>query len=434
MKPRAGLFLVLLAALSVRFILPAARPMHADEAILADITSSLRQTGAWQYDASDYHGLMLPALGASGPSVQSEGSLRMAPAIAGTALALFITATVGVPAGLLVALSPAMVYWSRFFIPEMLLALFSALWLYTLRSRDLAAWKAAGILAAAMLATKETAILSFAAAAAAWLVTKTPAPPLKSFLLMCGLAAFLGLAVFTSGFRDWTQLALLPQSLLNRAANPGHAHPSWWYFSVLRWELFAIPLAALVWKRDRFLSAYTLVLALLYCLIPYKTPWCAIQFWWPVLALAGQTAKWAYPLATVFAGVTLFTSLLHPASPSNPYAYAQTLPEALQIPDRLVSLSGGRHTIQFFSTQNLWPLPWYLHKVKDQQWRRDVDFNTTPAPIIVVTPELETKLAEWLYERRPPGQRDLYANVFPKPIYLRPGVEVRVYCTAGMMR
>lgn len=425
MKSRAGLLLVLLAALSVRFILPAARPMHADEAILADITAALRDAHSYRYVAADFHGPALPLLGTIFPAV---------PAIAGATLALFITATLGVPAGLLIALSPAMVYWSRFYIPEMLLALFSALWLYTLRGRGLALWKAAGVLGAAMLATKETAILAFIAAAAAWLLTKTPPPPRKPFMLMCGLAAFLGLAAFTSGFRDWTQLTLLPQSLLNRAANPGHAHPVWWYFSVLRWELLAIPLAALAWRKDRFLAAYALSLALIYCLIPYKTPWCAVQFWWPVLALAGQTAKWTYPLAAIFGVVSVFTSILHPAAPSNPYAYAQTLPEALAIPERIAALAAGRHSVQFFSTQNLWPLPWYLRNVKNQQWRRDVDFTATPAPIIVVTPELEPKLAEWLYERRPPGQRDLYVNVFPKPVFLRPGVEVRVYCLAAMIR
>jgi predicted membrane-bound mannosyltransferase len=425
MKPSAGLLLVLLAALAIRVVLPTARPMHADEAILADITDTLRVSHSYRYNAADYHGPALPFFGAILPAV---------PAIAGATLALFITATLGVPAGLLIALSPAMVYWSRFYIPEMLLALFSALWIYTLRSRELALWRAAGILAAAMLATKETAILAFIAAAAAWVLTRTPPPPRKPFLLLCSLAAFLGLAAFTSGFRDWTQLALLPQSLLNRAGSPGHAHPFWWYFSVLRWELLAIPLAALAWRKDRFLAAYALSLALLYCLIPYKTPWCAVQFWWPVLALAGQTAKWPYPLAAIFGVVSIFTSLLYPASPSNPYAYAQTLPEALAIPERITALAAGRHKVQFFSTQNLWPLPHYLRGVKDQEWSRDVDFNSTPAPIVVVTPELEPKLTEWLYERRPPGERSLYMRVFEKPVFLRPGVEVRVYCAAGVMR
>lgn len=434
MKPHAGLFLVLLAAVSLRLILPAARPMHADEAILADITAAFKQTGTWQYNASDYHGLMLPALGASGPAQQSEASLRMVPAAAGAALALFVAATAGLPSGLLIALAPSMAYWSRFYIPEMLLALLSALWLHTLRSRGLAAWKFAGILAAAMLATKETAILAFAAAAAAWLLTKTPAPPLKPFLLMCSLAAFFSTAVFTSGFRDWTQLALLPQALLSRAGGSSHDHPIWWYFSVLRWELLAVPLAALAWKKDRFLSSYALSLALFYCLIPYKTPWCSVQFWWPILALAGQAAKWPYALAAVFAGVSVVTSILHPAASSNPYVYAQTLPEALLVPKRIESLAAGQHAVQFYSTQNLWPLPWYLRNVKDQQWRRDVDFNATPAPIIVVTPELEPKLTEWLYERRPPGERGLYLRVFENPISLRPGVELRVYCAAGMMR
>lgn len=430
MNPTRAILITLLAAALVRLAALDLRPMHADEAIVAEITTALRQTGSWKYHAADYHGIVLPALAACVPFELTERTIRLVPALAGVGLAVFVAAaTRSLPAGLLVALSPAMVYWSRFSIPEMILALLSAGWLAVVRSEDLRSWPYAGVLAGAMLATKETAVLAFIAATAAWKISKLPAPGFRKVLMMSALAAAIALAVLTSGFRQWDQLALMPAAAMTRAAGAGHQHPPWWHFSVLRWELLAIPLAALCWKRDRFLSAYSVTLALLYCAIPYKTPWCAVQFWWPVLALAGSRLKPAYALAGIFAAVTLFTSFIHPASPANSYVYAQTLPEALQIPRRIHALGGENTTVQFFSTQNLWPLPWYLRNVRQQQWRREIDFNATPAPLIAVTPELEPGLTEWLYEKQPPGERELYMNVFQKPVFLRPGVEVRLYCS-----
>jgi hypothetical protein len=429
MNQRAGALLVLLAGTLARWTAIDVRPMHADEGILADITATLRDERRFSYTASDYHGPVLPALGALMPGRISETSLRSVTALAGVVLALVITHAFGVPAGMLVAGSPALVYWSRFYIPELVLALLSALWLLTiLRASAARDWAVAGLLAAAMIATKETAVLAFVAAAAAWILSTRPAPQPRHLAVMSAVAAVLATCVITGGFQQWREVMRLPQALLARAAGSGHEHPAWWYFSVLRWELLAIPLAALSWRRDRFLASYTLALALLYCAIPYKTPWCAVQFWWPVLALAGYRPKPAYALAAATGVIAVFTSFLHPASPANPYAYSQTLPEALQVPRQLARLGGNSTPVQFFTQMNLWPLPWYLRSMTRQQWRRDVDFNAKPAPLIVVTPELEPKLTEWLYERQLPGDRELYMRVFDRPVCLRPGVEVRLYC------
>ncbi len=434
MSPRTGAALVLFTSILARCIALDARPMHADEAILADITATLRHHLTWTYTAADYHGPLLPALGAIVAFDISEITLRSVTAAAGVVLALAATHFYGLPAGLLIAASPALVYWSRFYIPETLLALLTVLWIFAIvQAKTTRQWAVAGILAALMLATKETAILAFVSAAAAWALSKRPSPGWRNLALMSAIAATLAATILSGGFRHWHELALLPSALLTRAAGAGHEHPFWWYFSVLRLELLAIPLAAFSWKRDRFLAAYTLTLAILYSLIPYKTPWCAVQFWWPVLVLAAAKPKPAYALSAVFAMVTVFTSFLNPASPSNPYAYAQTLPEALQIPARIASIANQGTPIQFFSKQNLWPLPWYLRGMSQQQWRRDVDLTAKPAPLILVTPELEQKLTEWLYEKQPPGERELYMNVFPAPVYLRPGLEVRLYCAKSSL-
>jgi len=61
MNSRTGAAFVLFISLLVRWIALDLRPMHADEAILADMTSTLRLRHSWAYKAADYHGPILPA-------------------------------------------------------------------------------------------------------------------------------------------------------------------------------------------------------------------------------------------------------------------------------------------------------------------------------------------------------------------------------------
>ena len=48
--------LLLVVAAGLRLPRLADRPMHADEAILADKFGTLLETGRWRYDPGDYHG------------------------------------------------------------------------------------------------------------------------------------------------------------------------------------------------------------------------------------------------------------------------------------------------------------------------------------------------------------------------------------------
>jgi hypothetical protein len=423
----------LAVAACLRLVSLERRPMHADEAVLADLTGTLFEQGRWNFQAHDFHGPVLPAAGAAVERAAgarsyaqfSERALRFAPTVAGAALA----AVAGGWGGVLIAVSPAMVYWSRYYIPEMFLALWSALFLAALaRGR----WLAAGLCAGLMFATKETAVLAWLAAAAGWIAARRDRPSVRQFLQMCAAAAVVSLALLTSGFRHWDQLPSLPAALLSRAGGGGHDHPFGWHFFVLRWELLLLPAAALGWKRNPFLAAYAVALALLYSLIPYKTPWCSAQFWWPVLALAGNGRRAALGCTLPLAAGAVWTSFIQPVS--NPYAYAQTLEEARQIPERIRALLPTGEPVQFFSTLNLWPLPWELRTLPNQQWRRAVDFGAAPAPLVVLTPEMEDRAAEWLYERRPPGERELYLRVFAQPVCLRDGVEVRLYARGSLLR
>src|SRR5262245_9706296 len=104
--------------------------MHADEAILADKFGDLLSRGTYRYDPHDYHGPVLPYLtlvpahliGRTTYSVLRESTLRIVPAAAGILLALsplLLAPAIGAPAALwaaaMLAVSPAMVFYGRYY-------------------------------------------------------------------------------------------------------------------------------------------------------------------------------------------------------------------------------------------------------------------------------------------------------------------------------
>src|SRR5580693_1934443 len=180
---------LLLAAAALRVPLLDRRPMHADEAILADKFGALLATGAYPYNPREYHGPVLAYLawiaahlaGRTTYAALTETTLRIAPAIAGILVAispLLLAPEIGAPAAFaaaaIIAVSPVMVYYSRDFIPEMPLALWTALLLAALMRRSAGSWVMAGAAAALMCATKETAVLALGSAGIAYAAAFRP--------------------------------------------------------------------------------------------------------------------------------------------------------------------------------------------------------------------------------------------------------------------
>jgi hypothetical protein len=114
--------------------------MHHDEANQALKFGVLLETGEYRYDSSDHHGptlyyLTLPSAWIRGQATLAsldERTLRIVPAVFGAGLMLLLLPLAGgfgrpavAAAALLVALSPALVYYSRFYIQETLLAFFA---------------------------------------------------------------------------------------------------------------------------------------------------------------------------------------------------------------------------------------------------------------------------------------------------------------------
>ena len=101
------------------------------------------------------------------------------------------------------------------------------------------------------------------------------------------------------------------------------------------------------------LSYYAIFIAAIYSLIPYKTPWLALNLWLPLALFAAKAIEslwcWAAKLLSRRAAVPAFCILavlagvliahdtrqrvfLHPADETNPYAYAQTSDDILGLP------------------------------------------------------------------------------------------------------
>jgi len=128
------------AALAIRLPRLGARPMHGDEANQAVKTGILWDTGVYEYDPDQHHGpslywLTLPALWLSGAedfAHSSEFMYRIVPVAFGAGLIVLLLLVADglgrgpvIIAGILTAISPAMVFYSRYYVQEMLLVFFT---------------------------------------------------------------------------------------------------------------------------------------------------------------------------------------------------------------------------------------------------------------------------------------------------------------------
>lgn len=443
-----------------------ARPMHADEAVLADKTGTLLETGAYRYDPHGYHGPLLHYLAA--PAAQASGirthaaldeiTLRLVPALAGLLLILapllFWEALGPIAAGaasLLLAVSPAMVYYSRYYIPETPLALLlftmvGCVW-RALETGRLRWVLASGLAAGLAFAAKETAVLGFAALAIALL------PQGRRLRWdhwgLSALAAFAVSAALLTSFGSNPQaLRDAPVAYFSFAIRqPGHVHPWFFYLRLLLESEAPLLLLAAAGSAGapRGPVMYATVLLAGYSVLPYKTPWCLLSFWSVLLVAAGVALANLLrrgilgKLASLFivaglAGQAWRLSVRLPADPANPLAYSATTSDVLAIPRAIEALSppGRSVAVQVFSRQNVWPLPWYLRAFPGVRYARAAPADLAIAPVILCTPELEAELAHRLYEVPPPGQRELFLELLRAK--LRPGIELRGYYAARLRR
>lgn len=510
----AFLFPVLLAA-ALRFPQLAQRPMHCDEAVHADKFGVLLEEGRYEYSTVDFHGptlnylTLLPAWlqGAKRYTDITEITLRSVPAFFGVLLVaahVLLVPYIGLPAAVLAALfaalSPAMVYYSRYYIHETLLVFFSfaALLsiLHYLETRRPAWAVSIGACLGLMYSTKETSVIVVTCMSLGLILMLASekrwgnaAPPLRSLVhgrhlwISMLTAIAVSLALFSSFLthpRGIIDSVLAYQTYFHRGAgaHTWHVHPWFYYFKLLGYfrmhggpvwtEALIIMLAVLGivagMSRNgvagvnsrllRYLAFYTLVMVMVYSVIPYKAPWNMLGFLHGMVLLAGIGAVWllkafhrtvvrAAAVALLFAAVMHLgweawaASFRYGADPCNPYVYAHTGEDVFVIVRRLEDLASVHPDrlampIQVISRENLWPLPWYLRRFSAVQWWNGVSDQAQSAPVILASPDMEPALIRKLYELPPPGQRELYMNIFRRRVELRPQVELRGYAAKSL--
>ena len=505
----AAVFVILTAAAAVlRFPRLAERPMHCDEAVNADKFGTLLEQGRYEYSHQDYHGPTLYYLSLIPAKMWGERryvdlnevTLRIVPAFLGVLLVgahIFLIPYLGlraaVAAGLLTAVSPAMVYYSRYYIHEMplvFLTFCAILCLFQYSRERRGVWAiGAGVCIGLMYATKETVILqagSMLLAGIGAVLLEKPRlkhAPLRHVVLAI-VAALAVAAILMSSFLSHPQGVLdsfaAYRTYFSRAAgiNTFHVHPLHYYFGLILyfhsagnpvWSEALIAALALpgLWAAFseqtvagvdrlmlRFIGIYTLLMVAAYSAIPYKAPWNLLGFWHGAILLAGIGAAWLIErcrargvgiLLASFAcaGVAHLgwlaweSSTRYGADPANPWVYAHTGADVFRIAQRMEQLaavfSGGYALpVQVISRENLWPLPWYLRRFTRVQWWDGVSASAPNAPAILATPDMEPALVSKLYEQPPPGQREMYMNMFDHYTELRPRVEIRGYVAKAL--
>lgn len=445
------------------------RPMHGDEAIQAVKLGRLLEEGAFDYDPSDLHGPGLlystvPFAWARGePDLESltEFTLRLTTALYGIGLVLllsFLRRPMGsiavLAAGLVVAGSPIMVFYSRYYIMEIPMVFWItvamiALWHYVRRPSYLAAI-IFGVAGGVTHATKETGAISFFTMALSMVVLvlwctrsrhgETPVYLDAASWRHLAASLVVGLAVSMALYSVFFQngQAILDSFrtyflYFDRALHGGdtpeaaltHKKPALYYLKTLLWNrdpaggpywsewlllLFGgIGLVASFTNRPgighrlwhRFLALQTFLTALIYALIPYKTPWSMLCWVYTLALLAGHgfAFLWSFrkpfhAVRAVALGILAFGLFLNlqqidnsirrfRADNRNPFVYAHTSASLLQLVRNVRDMAavhpeGKNMKVAVYHDEWGWPLPWYFRDFTNLAYSNVVPADPEP--------------------------------------------------------
>jgi uncharacterized protein (TIGR03663 family) len=504
---RAALLVALAGGAMLRLGSLDLRPMHTDEAVHAIKFGDLLENGTYRYDRHEYHGptlnyfTLVPAwlTGEKTLSAVSETTLRSVPALFGICLLLLILLLpelgpgASACAALLTAFSPAMVFYSRYYVQETLLVCFAfglivAAWRRSFSARWI--WTVmAGVCAGLMCATKETWIISAGTMGMAmlgvWILRaredrRGRSPDVRSVAVALLCAGAVWVLFFSSFFSHWEGVwdsLLAYDSYFTRAGeNDRHGHP-WFYFLKMLtysrgdhgplWTEAGIVFfgVAGLWGALRekpgnapggrdlrvFLGLCGVLMLIVSSAIPYKTPWLVLGALQPLIISAGcglsamierlQARRWRVA-GLVFTGLIVshlgwqawMANFRYFDDPVNPYVYSHPGEDVRQIAAatiRAVQRRGSSLQV-VCGGDDYWPLPWYFRTLPHVGWWGGVGEGFVPTGVILASPEFESAVLNGVYETPPPGARLLYVPLFDRAMFLRPGKELRGYITLDL--
>lgn len=462
---------LLVLALGLRLFSLGDRPLHHDESIHAHFCYTILSTGDYKYDPV-YHGPVQYAMVTSSfvlekllhvfdvtkPDLQFQGEFyaRLPAALGGVllvALALLLRPRFGraaaFAAGALLALSPNMLYVTRFCREDIWSLLGTAggllafdAWLRTKRLKSLvhaALWFAVAFAAKenfyVFLALLVPSTLVYACEPVRGFDRWGRVRQLVDFLKENEFAIYGGLLVFfVVSELLYTVMLIHPES-----GNPVFAAISYWYgqhkiervggpktYYLPRLALyeFAIFVPAFVWiaarlRRlsaiERFLAGWGVSSLLMYGYLGEKTPWLMVHQILPFVPLAALAWAHLAELAPTPKGLTLraaaglmgvasFVTMLslcfwYPSlTPDVPKAeaaiYVQTSPEILPVVrDMTAAFAAGADPNGAVDGEAGWPFTWY---VREQKVMWEMPKDGRKPPVVVVNPEKQDEARQLL--------------------------------------
>jgi uncharacterized protein (TIGR03663 family) len=489
---------VLIAAAALRLFALGLKPMHHDEGVNGFFLMNLMRQGIFHYNPENYHGptlyfLTLPlAFVADKLGVLDNWTLRLVTVAFGVGtvwLVLLLRRYVGAFGALagaaLVAVSPACVFYSRYYIHEALFVFFTlgivvaALKLYETGAPSYLFLASAS--AAMLFATKETAFISAGTLALAWVCAyawvyltdgarardreeggrASFASGDEATLLVLGafaLFAFLWVAFYSSFFTYWKGVFWDSFKAFAFWGKTGmsafHEKPMQTYVKWLVDEESPVlllacagTLVALFERRKNrfavFACAWAFGLLAAYSIIKYKTPWLALSFVVPMCVAGGYFVQWLArrggswrAAALAVAGVCLAVCLYQTVvlnffkydDDSYPYVYSHTRREAVEMVrevERAGELAGTKEPAVAIASGEYWPLPWYFRNNPRVGYSGEVyaSYDPQATPVVIGRKSDDPQLNT--YRKLVPLLAGKYTEVGTYP--LRPGVDLVLF-------
>jgi uncharacterized protein (TIGR03663 family) len=462
-----GSLAILAVAALLRLIYLTQKPLHHDEGVNGLFLVNLFRTGYYHYDPSNYHGPSLYYLALVPTAINnllhwghglSTFVIRFVTAVFGVGvvwlmlcLRRYIGSSAALAAAAFATVSPGFVFFSRYFIHEILFVFFSlgviVAWLWyhdTGRPRYLMMASAS---AALLFATKETWIIT----AGVWLIAIPcttiflrlrkrgdevpawlPEPPAvsdgesarKLYLQAAALFVAIGVLLYSSFFTNPRGIldSLLTFTYWTKTGQSGIYNREWSTYVSWLWSqeapilvLGAIGTVAALVRARSFLTVFcafwSIGIFAAYSLVPYKTPWLALSIILPLTIIAGYLIGETYKPGTraftvVIAGAAILFSLYQAIdlsfvnydNDSYAYIYGHTKRDFLNLVNEIDAIAAANPAkkeigITMMSPEH-WPLPWYLREYTHVgYWGHIVD---TSEPIVIAlqsqVPEVERRL------------------------------------------
>lgn len=318
--------IILIIAILLRTWAIEIKPPHFDEGINGWFTDQMKTTGYYNYNPENFHGPFYFYLVYASQALfgRELWALRL-PAILGSILGIVLLLkssqlfgrVAAYTAALMLAVSPAAVFYGRYSIHEswftafIILTVLGLIGLWKTGTDKYLAWVIFGI--AGMVANKETYIIHlgciglayvtmlmynriFQPTEATWAKQHWSRKRAIGYLLGAvvftlliysgGLLNIHGIVELGKGLITWTQTG---------TAHSGHSKPFFYWISLM-WRYELITLIGVLccfrflFKSDaklRFLTIYGAGVLLAYSIIAYKTPWCILTIQWPFFLLLG---------------------------------------------------------------------------------------------------------------------------------------------------